>query len=376
MKALPKICFVAPNAYPILAKDTNLKRVGGAELQQCIIAGALRRRGYSVSMICLDFGQPDNLNIDGIRVFKAHKPYAGIPVLRFFHPRISSFWQAMKKADADIYYQRCASILTSVVSFFCQQAGKKMIFSIASDSDLIPGKQLIRYKRDKLIYEWGLKHSDVIIAQTHQQQKLCKRNYNRDSVCIQSCYELSSCNIGNGKKIDVLWVRTIKSIKRPEHFIELARRMPELRFRMVGGPHNADEFESYYCNIKEQAAKVPNLEFIGFVPYAEIDKHFNETYLFVNTSDVEGFPNTFLQSWLREIPTVSFWDMNKIFEGQKVGFVVSSVDELYLKIKELLNSPQQYAAAGKICKKYTEKFHSFEKIADEYSNLFFSLMDR
>jgi len=375
MKALPTICFVAPNAYPILSKDPNIKIVGGAELQQCMVARALSRRGYSVSMVCLDFGQPDDLRIDGIRVFKAHRPDEGIPILRFFYPRATSIWQAMKKAKADIYYQRCASFLTSLVLLFCQHTGKKMIFSVASDSDLIPGKQLIRYKRDILIYEWGLNHADVIIVQSHRQQELCKKNYNRDSVCIHSYYELSPSDPGNHKETDVLWVGTIKPAKQPERFIELALRMPKFRFKMVGGPSKCNELDPYYLNIKGQAAKVHNLEFVGFVPYIDIDKYFNETYIYVNTSAYEGFPNTFLQSWFRSIPTMSFLDINIVYEGQNVGFNVSSIDELVLKIEELLSSPKQYAAAGKLCKKYAEKFYSAEKIIDEYEKLFISLVD-
>lgn len=373
MKDQPTICFVAPEAYPILAQHTTFKIVGGAEVQQCIIAKALNVAGYNVSMVCLDYGQPDHLNIDGIRVFKAHKPNDGIPLLRFIHPRATSLWRAMKRANADIYYQRTASFHTGLVSFFCKQNGKKMLFSAASDSDFIPGQQLVKYKRDVLLYEWGLKHANAIVTQSPRQQKLCKKNYNRESVYIRSCYEPYSCNECDDKRIDVLWVGTIKPLKQPELFIKLAQRLPEFRFRMAGGPPNANNHDAYYCKIKEQAAIVPNLEFMGFIPFAEIRKHFDETRLLVNTSEFEGFPNTFLQAWVRGIPAISFIDPRVSFEGQEVSITVSSIDELESKINELLNSPVQYASIGSTCKQYTEKFHSPEKIAYDYSGVFTSL---
>jgi len=374
MSKLPSICFVAPQAYPILASNTSINIVGGAEVQQCCIAKNLAKRGFITSMICLDYGQPNDLVIDGVRVFKTHKPDGGIPVLRFIHPRITSLWQALKKVDAEIYYQRCASQQTGLVSFFCRHVKKKMIFSVASDLDLIPGQQLIRYKRDKLLYEWGLKHADVIIVQNPQQQILCKKNYNKGSVVIRSCYENSSNNQDDDKQIDVLWVGTIKLIKRPEIFIELAQRMPEYSFRMIGGSSNGNNHEFYYCKIKEQASKVSNLDFWGFVPLTEIDKHFNKARLFVNSSKWEGFPNTFLQSWIRGIPTVAFINPDAIFEGEQVGVKVNSIDDMVHKIKELLACTQKYELIGNICKKYAEQFHSPEKIVDEYSKLFTSII--
>lgn len=368
------ICFVSPHAYPLLVNNTDLKFVGGAEVQQCITAKALKRSGYKVSMVCLDYGQPDNLVIDGIQVCKAHKPDAGIPVVRFLYPRLTSFWNAMKIINADIYYQRCASMHTGLVAFFCRLNAKKMIFSVASDTDLIPGHQLIKYKRDKLIYGWGLKHADVIIAQSPRQQELCKRNYNRESVCIGSSYELYPSKKMDDKHADVLWVGTVKPIKRPEIFLELAQKMPEFSFTMVGGPVGGNYSDSYYCGIKRQAVNISNLEFVGFVPYTEIDKHFDAARLLVNTSAFEGFPNTFLQSWVRGVPTVSFFDPNKVFEGKEVGCIVKSTDELIFKIKELLSSREKYRTWSELCKQYAEEFHSPEKIAEDYSKVFTKLI--
>ena len=108
----PHICFVAPNAYPILAGDQDIQRVGGAEVQQVIIAKGLAGRGYRVSMICLDFGQGNQIEIDGIRVFRTFRLDEGWPVLRFVWPRLFRIWSCLKRADADIYYQRAAGMLT------------------------------------------------------------------------------------------------------------------------------------------------------------------------------------------------------------------------------------------------------------------------
>src|SRR5258708_38208478 len=115
----PHICFVAPNIWPVFSHDPDNELIGGAEVQQSILARALLRAGYRVSMVCLDFGQPQRVLLDGVMVHKAYRPAAVLRPLRFIHPRITTLWQAMRAGDADVYYQRCSSMLTGSVAHFC-----------------------------------------------------------------------------------------------------------------------------------------------------------------------------------------------------------------------------------------------------------------
>src|SRR5947208_753453 len=77
----PHICFVAPYAWPVLARDPAIQVVGGAEVQQSILARLFAANGYRVSMITLDYGQPSPTVVDGITVHKAFSVAGGIPVL-------------------------------------------------------------------------------------------------------------------------------------------------------------------------------------------------------------------------------------------------------------------------------------------------------
>ena len=131
----PSICFVAPNAYPVLAGSHDLPIIGGAELQQVIVAKELARRGHQVSMICLDFGQEDGTEIEGVTVFRAFRPDRGWPVVRFLSPRLTSIWACLARANSDVYYQRTAGMLTGIVARFCLRHGKKSVFAAAGNPD-------------------------------------------------------------------------------------------------------------------------------------------------------------------------------------------------------------------------------------------------
>src|SRR5213594_3901897 len=149
----PHICFVAPNIWPVFSHDPDNELIGGAEVQQSILARALVRAGYRVSMISLDFGQPQRVLLDGVMVHKAYRPNAGLRVLRFVHPRVTTLWRAMRAVDADVYYQRCSAMLTALVAVFCRSYGRRSIFASACDLDFVPGRQPIRYLRDRWLFE-------------------------------------------------------------------------------------------------------------------------------------------------------------------------------------------------------------------------------
>src|SRR5579859_2873719 len=78
-----KICLVGIHNLSALAPQYKHYTVGGEPVQQSLLAKALASRGYEVSMVVADYGQADGLQCESIRTFKAYRPDAGVPVLRF-----------------------------------------------------------------------------------------------------------------------------------------------------------------------------------------------------------------------------------------------------------------------------------------------------
>ena len=374
MSGKPHICFVAPQAYPVLARSKHIQSVGGAEVQQSIIARGLVKEGYRISMICLDYGQEDHLEIDGIRIIKAHKPDEGIPVFRFIHPRLTSFWKAMKRADADIYYQRAAGMLTGNVASFSKAHRKKFIYATANNTDFMPDKERIKYRRDQLLYTFGLKNADVVVVQNEEQKRLCKQNYGIESILIRSCYDVHRHSGEYSPCCEVLWVSTIAPHKQPELCVKVATYLPEFQFKMIGGAGSGKVNKAYFQKIERMAKDVKNINFMGFVPYSEIDQHFDSAKIFLNTSKHEGFPNTFLQAWSRGIPTVSLYDYVAQKPPEPISIAVENESEVVQTVKNLMSDPSKRKEKGEHCKKYFETHHSVSKSVAAYSDIFRSLV--
>src|SRR6202043_2893444 len=86
------VCFVGMANLPALAPEYAHLGIGGAELQQTLVAKALVQRGLKVSIVLGDYGQPERASWSGVTTLKAYRQDAGIPMLRFFHPRWSKVW--------------------------------------------------------------------------------------------------------------------------------------------------------------------------------------------------------------------------------------------------------------------------------------------
>jgi glycosyltransferase involved in cell wall biosynthesis len=362
----PHICFLAPTTWPVISGSTEIKVVGGAEVQQSMIAPALVRRGYRVSMICLDYGQPDKSGVDGVTVYNMHKPDEGIPGLRFIHPRLTSLWRSLTRVDADVYYQRTAAAYTGFLAQFCRRHGRKSIYAGASDVDFLPGREDIRFTRDKKIFEWGVRRVDRIITQNDVQQRQLFDNYGLEGRVIPSCYAPPP-----GARSDragyVLWAASVRPSKRAELAIEIARRLPNYRFVMLGGPDPDRRSREYYASLAEAARALPNLEMKGFVPFTEAERWFDGARLVLNTSLYEGFPNTFLQAWSRSIPTLAFIDTgSRTAEGHPVYDAVQDVSEASWKVERLMRDDILWREASQRVLAHYRDHHSIDAIIDRY----------
>ena len=323
-----RICFVSQNAYPLLGQS-KVPLIGGAEVQQSIIAKCLQENDFDVSFVtAIQDGIRKDEVLNEIEVYKTFCEDDGIPLLRFFTPRLSRLWQALKRADADVYYQRCADKVTGICAKFCRRYDRKFVFSGAHENDFEPNVDLRIHER--MMYQWGLRRADAILTQSQKQQSLLKQTYGIDGHVLSNVYPTRSLTRDEGY---VLWVGNMRHFKRPLMCLEIARRFPEIKFVMIGGIGSGDP--KLYEQVKAQQPS--NLGFLGFQPLQQCERYFDAASLLLSTSTTEGFPNTFLQAWSRGIPTLSTFDPDDQIKKHNLGLAFSNPNEIVDKIGNLMN---------------------------------------
>jgi len=360
-----KICFIGLENLPVLAREYNTHVIGGEQVQHTLLAKALVRRGYTVSMVVGDYGQEDGASWEGVKTFKSFAAKAGLPVVRFIHPRWTSVWAAMKRADADVYYTSTASMGVGQAALFAKSYGKQTIHRIAHDLGCDPKTLPIKYWRDRKLYEYGLKNSGVVLSQTEWQKQALQQNYGITSKIAYMLVDMPDRVLGfTDRKIPILWVNNLRPFKRPDVMLKLADCLSDMEVHMIGGP--VDGFAELYNNMRDKAKEINNLIFHGNVPYHDVNDSYQNALVFVNTSDTEGFPNSYLQAWVRGTPVVSFFDPDGLIQKEGLGFAVNTLDEMIAAIKSLKADSALWTETSQRCLAYMAREYNEDKILSPY----------
>jgi glycosyltransferase involved in cell wall biosynthesis len=367
-----KICILSEYAYPLLTG--KISRYGGAELQMTLLAKELVNRKYDVSFVTFEKSSVSPESIHGLKVYNPfNNKGTGYSYLNPHN--LYLLLKVLNKINADIFIQRASTPLTGILAFYSQLKNKTFIFSSSSDrnvSDTLHISSMMEFK--KLVYKYGVRHSDCVVCQTTHQKELLRKAIKKDGHVIKNIY--IPPNEKYKKDFDakkVLWVKRMGREKKPEIFLKLSKENPDVEFIMIGGISAIDV--QYYNQIKQKAKAIKNLNFVGFVPHEQINKYYTEASILVNTSTREGFPNTFLEAWGNCTPVVSLnFDPDNLISKYDLGFHSSDYNSLVKDMYRLLDNKDLRRNMGMNGRKYVESEHSVSKIVDEYEKLFETLL--
>jgi len=317
-------------------------------------------------MVVADHGQEDGARWESIRVFSAYRFDAGWPVARFIHPRWTGMWSALKRAEADLYYTSCAGMQVGLVALFCRRFGKRFVFRVASDTDCDESRLLVPFQRDRWLYAYGLRRADAILVQSVEQALALERNYGLAGRVAGMMVEKPLAEAA--RDIDVLWVSNIRREKRPDRVLALADDLPRVKFHIVGGALRDEE--ALFRDIERAARARRNISFHGRLSYWDANELYGRAKILVNTSDVEGFPNSYLQAWIRGVPVVTLTDPDRVIESEGLGIAAKASAEIAGAVIRLLADPAEWKAASDRCRAYIDREHGDEKVLSAYLETF------
>jgi len=358
-----RVCFIAPKAYPLF--NPRIKAVfGGAEVDLYFLATELAKdENFEVSFITADYGQEKIQTIEGVKLIKSldFNKNALLGAIKI--------WQALREAKADIYFIKTFSPGTPLVAFFCWLHRRVFVYRTAHQ-DECDGTYLKQHPLLGRAFKWALRKAKLVFTQNKTDRENLKRTLAVDSIVIPNGHRL--VQMKEHQRNIILWVGRSARFKKPELFIDLAQKIPGEQFTMICQRAIDDD---KYEELAARAKAVKNLEFTERVSFDQIDGYFQQAKVFINTSDAEGFANTFIQACLHGSPILSLnVNPDGFLDKYNCGICChGSLEQLTDALSYML-AENRFMEMGKKAREYAEQNHDIKKIVQQYKNLFRKLL--
>ncbi|HEV2104253.1 MAG TPA: glycosyltransferase family 4 protein, partial [Candidatus Eisenbacteria bacterium] len=358
-----RVCMFVEYLYPVVSGG-RVPFAGGIEVQLALLARGLARRGFEVTVVTGDFGQPDGLVVDGVRLTTCYPPAAGVPVLRFFHPRLTGAVRALWRADADVYVFRGVAMWAGVVADVAHLRGRAYVQLVGHDHDVRADLPDVHGPRDRWWARRALLGADAVVTQTEGQRRTLAAAFGRDATVIMNAVELPPVAADAGAGAAIAWLSTYKPGKRPEWFTRFAERHPDVRCRMAGVIPLPPLTDAAYRAAREVAARCPNLEVAGTIPHERIGDFLRGAGVLAHSSPAEGFPNVFLEAWALGLPCVTAFDPDGILARERLGECHATYEAWEAALERYARDPALRRDAGGRARAYAAAHHGSGAVVD------------
>lgn len=339
------------------------KHCGGTEVQLNILSKAMLSMGWEVHYVTSDIDE--KIVDEGI----VYYPFRiGSSVLRSYR----RFASLLNGINAEVYYQRGRKKFTYLLGRYSRESDKYCVFAAALDLDFYYSRfgklslnrsiktyyALLKWMPSDILTFWALKQFDLVLSQNEIQRDGFKKYCNIKSEIFINLHEKplsKECLNFFDKKKTILWLANIKQIKRPEFFLDIVKRLSDKPYEFVMA--GAIQEKKYRDIIENVRKKSPNFSYLGRIPFKKTNELFALSKVFINTSLIEGFPNTFIQAWLMGVPVVTHQlDPDNIIAENGLGYCCRDIDEMCSKIDYLLNNEDIYIKMKEKIIKFSKRY--------------------
>ncbi len=372
-----RICFVADS----FISDTTAM-ITGPMVQTYLIGSELSKRGWEVHYVAYTrkFKEKAKESFEGMTIhWIPQRRY--LPILNYF-----SIYRELSAIGADYHYQRGRDLLTGFVGRFCRRHGKVFVWASAGENGVEKGKYIKQFQRKKrailkkvplfleamlndLVCEYGITHATHRIVQTEAQKALLYKTFGLAGTVIQSGHPVPEA-AERSLPLKILWIGSIKPVKRPDLFIQLAKACSDLPCEFwLAGQFMDENTKSL---IIRELPSAPNVKYLGAIPFHESHTLINKAHVLVNTTEdgFEGLPNSFVQAWLSGTITMSLYaDPDNVIKTHGLGYQTESIPEMKKKIVHLLQNLHLLTKMSEEVRLFGRKRFSIEEITNQLSEI-------
>lgn len=368
----PRCLIYCRRGYRLFNPKSNIP-FGGAEVELYNLAiGFAKNTDYEVFFLCEkedDFKSVEKISgVTVVKIIELRKEKILKPIYLLL--LLSETLFLLKKIKPDIILQATAAFETGLL---CMLKGKsKFIYRIENDWDV--NKDFAKFKPlVSVVYEHGLRHADVVVAQTRYQQELLKKNYRKDSVLIKNAQIIPKKEelLPFSRRSYFLWVGRLTRLKRPELFVELAEKNPKYKFIMIG---SYDSLNEHIEQVIFKAKGVSNLKLLTGLNWFQVMPYYRNALALVLTSDPkgEGYPNVMLEAMKYGCPIYSLaWNRDSLIEKEGLGECFRDDQESFFKgLDGFAKDEGKWQIYSDRAYEYAKENHDLDKIVEKYLDLF------
>jgi glycosyltransferase involved in cell wall biosynthesis len=345
-----RVCCVALNAYPAIDRLVA-GPIGGIETRSWLFArGLARRSDMQVSFVVrrpskLRQSSYENVQLilmrDRLYAYRESlmlrmKRSREFPWVRLLEPRVSDAWAlpllALRKVimprpdpfapspfyrsiDADVFLTFGVQSNSAAVIASAHAEQKPAVLFLGSDGDLderylLDSAFVSTYRDSSAACLWTIQNADDIFCQTPSQQQRLLERFQREGTVIRNPIDLDEwdrlaaepipVDLTLGLKRYALWVGRAEGVhKRPLLLLDVARKCPEVDFLMILNRRD----DALEAQVRRDAPA--NVHIVERVPFSVMPAIMRRAAVLVNTSLLEGFPNTYLQAAASGVPVAS-----------------------------------------------------------------------
>jgi glycosyltransferase involved in cell wall biosynthesis len=223
------------------------------------------------------------------------------------------------------------------------------------------------------LWEETVLRCDYLFSNSHAVRRSLTREYGRYSEMVPTGVDTKFFTPAQerfpGARPRVLFVGSLRPFKQPQMVLEAAARFPEADFVVAGEGLMGEVLKE-----RVRRERLSNLRLTGLLNARELRHQYQRADIFLFPSVWEGSPKVILEAAACALPVIARnnYEPETVLDS-KTGYLVSSDEELFARISELLNSPELRRKFGKAGRRHVEQF-DWDPITRRWEEIFLSLV--